>query len=163
MGPKDLIRYSAGVTDYTLQAYIQDLSDADLLVRPVPGANHIAWQIGHLIQSEQGLLSSIPGCTKIDLPAGWEQQYSAESSHKEPTTGFLTKAEYLELYKKSRANLLAQLDRFPEQDLDGKTQSKLASIAPTHGTMFQLIADHPMMHVGQFAVVRRKLGKPVVI
>ena len=34
---------------------------------------------------------------------------------------------------------------------------------PTVGSIFTLIATHPMMHAGQFVVVRRQLGKPIVI
>ena len=41
-----------------------DLSDADLLVRPAPSANHIAWQLGHLIASERNLVeAAAPGST----------------------------------------------------------------------------------------------------
>ena len=36
-------------TGQMLSMFLSDLSDADLLVCPVEGANHIAWQIGHLI------------------------------------------------------------------------------------------------------------------
>jgi len=31
------------------QAYLGDFTDADLLVRSVPGSNHAAWQLGHTI------------------------------------------------------------------------------------------------------------------
>ena len=34
---------------------VSDLSDAELLVRPVPQANHIAWQLGHLILQDSRL------------------------------------------------------------------------------------------------------------
>ncbi len=32
--------------------YLGDLTDADIMVRAIPDTNHIAWQLGHLIQSE---------------------------------------------------------------------------------------------------------------
>ena len=57
----------------------------------------------------------------------------------------------------------ATLDGVPEADLAKPTQGRLARIAPTIADVFLLWANHPMMHVGQWAVVRRKLGKPVVI
>jgi hypothetical protein len=163
MGPKDVIRGIFQTNDYILGAFLQDLSDADLLVRPAPGANHIAWQIGHLIQSEQGLLKDIPGCKPMELPAGWATQYSKDASHKDPPTGYLTTAQSLDLYKKSRENALKNLDAFPEANLDKKTEGSMADFASTLGAMFALVANHTMMHVGQFAVVRRKLGKPIVM
>ena len=38
----------------------------------------------------------------------------------------------------------------------------MAKFAPTVGAMLLLNANHTMMHAGQFTVVRRKLGKPVL-
>jgi uncharacterized damage-inducible protein DinB len=39
----------------------------------------------------------------------------------------------------------------------------MKDFAPTHGAVLSLIANHPMMHAGQIATLRRRLGKPVVI
>jgi hypothetical protein len=38
----------------------------------------------------------------------------------------------------------------------------MAKFAPRLGDLFQLVANHTLMHAGQFSVVRRKLGKPVL-
>jgi hypothetical protein len=38
----------------------------------------------------------------------------------------------------------------------------MAKFAPTVMALFLLTANHQMMHAGQFSVVRRKLGKPVL-
>jgi hypothetical protein len=38
----------------------------------------------------------------------------------------------------------------------------MAQFAPTLGALFILISNHVLMHTGQFTVVRRKLGKPVL-
>src|SRR5271170_7679494 len=35
-----------------LRMTLADFSDADMLVRPCPGANHAAWQLGHLTAAE---------------------------------------------------------------------------------------------------------------
>ncbi len=163
MGPKDVIRALFASNDSVVKSYLADLSDADLLVRPVPGANHIAWQLGHLIGSEQGLLKSIPGASGIELPAGWGEQHSKEKSQNESPDGFRTKAEYLDFYKRSRANALKQLENFDEPNFAKATEGRFAGFAPALMEMWILVANHPMMHVGQFVVMRRKLGKPVVI
>jgi hypothetical protein len=39
----------------------------------------------------------------------------------------------------------------------------MARIAPTVGALFLLGANHELMHAGQFVVVRRKLGKPILM
>ena len=61
MGPKDVIRNVFRSNDYIMNDYLKDLNDEDLLVRAVPTANHIAWQLGHLIKSEVGLSKYVPG------------------------------------------------------------------------------------------------------
>ena len=52
MNAKDVLRLDLKANHAILTNYLSDLSDADLLVRPAPGANHIAWQLGHLIVAE---------------------------------------------------------------------------------------------------------------
>ena len=47
-------------------------------------------------------------------------------------------------------------------DLDKPTPGEMAKYAPTVGALFLLTSNHVMMHAGQFTVVRRKLGKPVL-
>src|SRR5262245_51284790 len=160
MDSKDMIRKVAASNDFIVNAYLADFSDADLLVRPVPEAHHVAWQLGHLILAEQALLkSAAPSAAPIELRAGWDKQYTPETGRTNPPAGFATKADYLALYQRSRANVLKALDSAAEADLAAPTQGRLARIAPTALDMFLLIANHPMMHVGQWVVVRRKLGK----
>jgi uncharacterized damage-inducible protein DinB len=163
MGPKDLLKSLVQSNDSMMNTYLGDLNDADLLVRPAPGANHIAWQLGHLINAEQSLMKSIPGGTGIELPAGWGDRYTGEASRSDSTTGYLTKTQYLEWYKKSRENLVKTIDRLSDKDLDTPSQGRLAQMFPTVGLILMLMANHPLMHAGQIVVVRRKLGKPVVI
>jgi uncharacterized damage-inducible protein DinB len=163
MNAKDAIKHSLNGNHQILTMYLSDLSDADLLVRPVPGANHIAWQLGHLIAAEaMYFLPAVPGAEKVELPAGFAEQHSKETSSSDSPKGFRTKAEYLELFNKVRAATLAALDKLPEADLDKPMTGRLERIAPTVGALFLLGANHEMMHAGQFTVVRRKLGKPVL-
>ena len=54
---KNLLRQSIEMSHFVTRAYVDDLTDAELLVRSVPGSNHIAWQLGHII----GVLSRMCG------------------------------------------------------------------------------------------------------
>jgi hypothetical protein len=163
MTPKEVIRIVFRFNDNVVNEHLKDLSDADLLVRPASGANTIAWQLGHLISAEASLSKYIPGATAAELPPGFGERYTAEASKSDSAAGYLTKAEYLDLYKKMRANTLKSLDALPEADLDKPTEGRMAPFAPNVTAMFLLVANHPMMHLGQFSVVRRKLGKPNVM
>ena len=62
-----------------------------------------------------------------------------------------------------RAATLAALEEMPDADLDAPSPESFREYFPTVGQMFTLIGTHPMMHAGQFVVVRRQLGKPVLL
>ena len=43
------IKASMGLPDHIVTAYLGDLTDEELLVRPAEKANHIAWQLVHTV------------------------------------------------------------------------------------------------------------------
>lgn len=163
MNAKDALRNALTSTQQVLVWYLSDLSDADLLVRPVPTANHIAWQLGHLISAEVDLLGMQGTGAKFpELPAGFKDQHKRANAADESTKGFGKKEEYVALFNKVREASLANLATLSEADFDKPTSGPVAGHAPTLGALFVLLANHTLMHAGQFTVVRRKLGKPVL-
>src|SRR4051812_8363608 len=163
MHARDAITIALTSTKEVLDWYISDLSDADLLVRPVPGANHIAWQLGHLISAEAHLLGPQEiGAVYPRLPAGFDQQHDKSTAAMEPPKGFSTKAEYLDLFSQMRDATLAAVAKLSDADLEKPTTGNMAKFAPNIAALLQLTANHTLMHAGQFTVVRRKLGKPVL-
>jgi uncharacterized damage-inducible protein DinB len=164
MNVKDALRNNLLLTRNLLTQALSDLSDADLLVRPVPGANHIAWQLGHVVNSERGMISkNVPNQAYPELPAGFAERHNKESATSQDTKGWGTKAEYLALFNKVRDTTIAALDRIPETDLDKPVEGPAARMAPTVGALFALASNHALMHTGQFSVVRRKLTKPILM
>lgn len=163
MNVKDAIRQTFGLSNAVLSAYIGDLTDAELMQRANPGCNHVAWQLGHLIASEVGLLNAIQAGAGPELPAGFAEQHSKDKTGSNNPADFCTKQQYLELAEQVHAATLKLLDDYPEADLDSPSPEHLRGMFPTMGMVFLLIATHPMMHAGQFVPVRRALGKPVVI
>jgi uncharacterized damage-inducible protein DinB len=162
MNGKQVIKAALDSTQQLLKWYVSDLSDADLLVRPVPGANHIAWQLGHLVEAEQMVKAAVPSAKYPELPTDWSKQHNKESAAMDPAKGFATKAEYLDRFTTMRAATIAALDGLSDADLDKPTSGDMAKWAPTIGSLFVLTGNHTLMHAGQFTVLRRKLGKPVL-
>jgi hypothetical protein len=163
MNGRAAIQGALDSTKHILEWYVSDLSDADLFVRPAPGANHIAWQLGHLISAEGHLANGqLPGASYPELPAGFDDTYGGKGASRDGPDGFLSKAEYLALFNKVRAVTNAALANLSDADLDKPTTGPMAKFAPTLGNLLLLVANHTMMHAGQFTVVRRKLGKPVL-
>ncbi|MFO0880125.1 MAG: DinB family protein [Gemmataceae bacterium] len=154
----EAVRTALMGTQHLVNWFLSDLTDADLVVRAVPGSNHIAWQMAHLITSEAHLVhEQLPQAVFPELPADFG------AKHKDPQSDHgMAKAVYLELFGKTREATLAALGTLSDADLDRPTVGKMAPFAPTLGALLLLVSNHSLMHGGQFSVVRRKLGKPVL-
>src|SRR5438874_9106896 len=140
MRAKDAIKAALNSTQSMLDWYLSDLSDADLLVRPVAGANHIAWQLGHLIDSEPHLVHmELPDAAYPKLPAGFAEQHAKEMAATEPPTGFRTKAEYADLAKQMRGATVAALEKLDDADLDRACSGKMAQFAPKLADLFIMV------------------------
>lgn len=162
MTPKDVIKNTINMCHEVLTTYISDLSDAELMIRAVPEANHTAWQLGHLIASEHQMLTDA-GYKMPDLPQGFAEAYTKETSGSDDPAKFHTKEQYMASMAEQRAATMAALEAAPDGDLDKPTPESMREYAPTVGVAFNVIGIHLMMHAAQFVVVRRKLGKPVMI
>lgn len=157
------IHSSAKLSDTVIASYVSDLEDAELLTRPGAGCNHLAWQLGHLISSEVQLLESIAPGKGIALPDGFNTAHAKAANGVDDADAFLSKQEYLDLYSDVRGASAVALDNATKAELDEDAPETFRAFCPTVLDMYVLIAAHPMMHAGQFAVVRRQLGKPVLM
>jgi len=162
MKANDAFLIALNMTDHCMLTYLKDINEHELFLRPGKGCNHLAWQLGHLIQSEQMILNQIRPNSGIELPAGFKEMHSKENVSIDDPGKFCKREVYLDLYKKSRQNVKSVLSQMTVEEFD-KPSPKGWDQFPSIGAMVNLIVNHPMMHVGQFVVVRRQLGKPVVI
>ena len=163
MDVKSAIKETFGISNMVLSSYVGDFTDAELMRRPGPGCNHVAWQLGHLISSECGLMNQIQAGSAPQLPAGFEEKHAKENTGSNNPADFQTKQEYLDLANTVHAAVIALLDAYPAEKLDDPSPEHMRGMFPTMGSMFLLIATHSMMHAGQLVPLRRELGKPVVI
>jgi len=160
MNTRQALKSSINGGQKIVDAYLSDLADADLLVRPIPGTNHIAWQLGHLIGSEHSMLEAICPGSMPKLPAGFKERHDKKAAASDNPKDFLTKDEYLKLYNEQRAATLAALDRMSDADLDKDAPAPLNHFLKHVGDVFAMQGTHTVMHAGQWAIVRRKLGRP---
>ncbi len=162
MNVKDLLRYNVTFTHHITTKYLEDINDQEMLVRAVPGSNHLAWQLGHLVASERSLLEAV-GADVPDLPEGFAEKHGKDNTGSDDPEDFLTKAKYFELMESMHQAAVAAIDKTDEAGLDVPTPEKLRSFFPNVGSVLLMAGGHEMMHAGQFAAIRRKLGKPIVI
>jgi hypothetical protein len=141
---------------------LADFSDAEMLARPAPGANHAAWQLGHLISAEARMLTGAPGNPTIDLPAGFMDKFTKQTSTSDDAGAYPKKAELLDAFTRMRSATAKWVTGLTREQLDQPGPERLRVLAPTYEHVAALIPEHTAMHVGQFQVIRRKLGKPVL-
>lgn len=161
MNAKDVMRQCTEMAHMVVRMYVEDLADADLLRRSVPGTNHIAWQLGHLITGTNQMLAAL-GRAGAELPSGFEQGYTRETAGSDDPSRFAGKQQYLELADRVKAATLAAIDATPEEQLDGPGPESMREYAPTTASALLLLGSHWLMHAGQFVPIRRMLGKPAL-
>ncbi|MGA2497293.1 MAG: DinB family protein [Tepidisphaeraceae bacterium] len=145
-----------------LQMTLADFSDADLYVRPVPNANNVAWQLGHLIASEAGMVNSCAGRSVIDLPAGFAERYTKATAASDDPAVLGSKAELLGLCASVRARTAAWVKSLTAEQMAKPAPEQMRKHFPTVGHVVHLFTSHTSMHVGQMQVLRRKLGKSLL-
>lgn len=154
------IKASLELPSFIVNGYLGDLTDNDLFVRPADKMNHLAWQLGHLIQSEHFHVTQVYPDSMPALPNGFKAQYTAETAASDTPADFHSKAEYLQLMQEQRQGTLKVLSDLSDEELQKPSPETVRYLGPTIGCVFVGEATHWMMHAGQWAVIRRNLGKP---
>lgn len=160
MDSRTAIKTALDMAEFVSMTYLGDLSDDELMVRPHPQCNHLNWQIGHLIVAEHELMAKVVPGGMPALPDGLAAKYSKDSAGSNVQSQFASKEVLMQTYKTQRAATLNALAATSDSQLDASTG---VDYAPTVGSMFSLQSSHWLMHCGQWVVVRRNLGKPIVI
>jgi hypothetical protein len=157
MNANEAIRFPIESGAHIAKQYIDDLTDAELLHRPAPKANHINWQLGHLIAAEHKMVSdALPG-SMPPLPPGFVEKYAMDKVGVDDPKSLCTKAELMATFEAQRAATLAALGKASASDLEKPCEGWTPNVA----AVFSGAAGvHWLMHVGQWAVVRRQLGRP---
>lgn len=160
MDSREAIRLGIECADMVCMAYLNDLSDAELMKRPHGECNHLNWQIGHLIAAENEMIEKVAPGTMPPLPDGFAQKYTKETGKENDPSKFATKDELMAAYQTQRQGTLKALANASDARL---SEPSGVPYAPTVASMFSMQGSHWLMHCGQWVVVRRELGKPIVI
>ncbi|MFT5524454.1 MAG: hypothetical protein ACI9G1_000994 [Pirellulaceae bacterium] len=156
------IKHELNLPAFVVQGYLGDLTDEDLMRRPVPNANHIAWQLGHLITAEHNLNNMVCPDSMPALPDGFADKHNKEAAGCDDAGAFCTKDEYLKLMEEQRAATLALLDKLSDEELEKTAPEDIQKFGATVGAVIAGQSGHWMMHAGQWVIVRRQLGKEAI-
>jgi DinB superfamily len=159
MDLKDGVRTQLRMADFFVDSYLSDITPEEMLKRPAPGANHVAWQLGHLIGAETRLAEAAKPGGMPALPEGFAERHSKETAASDNPKDFLSKDEYLKLAKTVRAGTLKVLDSLSEADFDRPVSGRVPPFVKTAGDCLVVAAGHWVLHAGQWVVLRRELGR----
>jgi hypothetical protein len=146
----------------TVLMTIEDFSEAELLVRPVPAANHPYWQLGHLCDIEVDIVNSIRAGTFAKLPGDFHERFSTRRIKDDAALPGVGKEELVSLFAANREKTIALVKELTAEELDAAAREDYAHIAPQVTDLLMLIVHQGMMHTGQMQVARRKLSKPIL-
>lgn len=146
-----------------VEAYVGDMDDQDLMTRPHPESNHINWQIGHLIASDHHMITQVFPNAIENLPDGFVDKYQKETQNCDDFSRFDDKETLLKLANQQKAAIQKVIEDCDPTDFSKEAPDSMKSYCPSVGDMFCMIGSHWLMHCGQWVIVRRIQGKPVVI
>jgi DinB superfamily len=157
---KDSIRSSLGISDFLVHRYLEDIAPQEMLIRPARDANHVAWQLGHLIASERHLVEAAAPGSMPELPAGFAERHTKDKATSDTPADFLSKQDYLRIAGEIRAGTLKVLDKLSDADFDKPVTGRVPPFVKRAGDCFVTIGNHWSSHAGQWVVLRRQLGRP---
>jgi hypothetical protein len=160
MNFKDAVRSSLRISDFLVQGYLADITPEEMMRRPVPDANHIAWQLGHLIAAERHLVEAASPNSMPALPDGFAERHRRDGTVSDNPADYLSKDEYMRLARQVRDATLQVLDKLSDDDLKKPVTARVPPFVKCAADCFATIGNHWSLHAGQWVVIRRALGRP---
>ena len=160
MKATDALKLGIDMGKMIATSYLEDMTDDELMKRPCDGGNHIKWQLGHLISSEHQMIEAIAPGTSPSLPEGFAEKYKKETASSDDPGDFHSKEELMSLFEGQRAATLTALENSTDEDLAKPGPEAMQAFAPTVAAIFSMQGSHWEMHAGQWAIIRRQLGRP---
>jgi DinB family protein len=159
MNAKDAARSTMNTADFFVESYLSDITPQEMFVRPAPGANHLAWQLGHLISAETRLVEAAAPGSMPALPDGFAERHTKDTAASVNPTDFLSKEEYFKLAKSVRAATLKALENISDGDLEKPVTGRVPPFVKRGIDCFVTAGGHWILHAGQWVVLRRYLGR----
>ena len=153
----DCLLFSYDRSHKFMHMMIDDLTPAEWLKRPVDGANHAAWIVGHLIVVERNALKFL----SLPQPALPTDDFAARHGKgSTPTDDAGDVSKLRPLFDEQRAAITAAIKTLPAEGFDRPTDHPMFK---TVGQFLTLVPGHAMLHIGHLSTIRRSLGKPAAL
>lgn len=141
---------------------VNDTDDDQWFEQPFEGANHIAWQVGHIVVAQYGLtLAAVRGRHPEDaewLPKGYAKMFGRESTPQTELSGHPTPDELRAALDTVHDHVISGLQSVEPDVFDDKPEWEVPMCA-TKLEAVHFCALHEMVHAGQIGMLRRMLGR----
>lgn len=163
MDIRDALKNNYQTSQMVCAAYLADLTDEESMKRPHVDCNHVNWQVGHIIASEHGMASACAEGALPALPEGFADKYTKETAASDDASAFVPHSQLMEIAKSQSEAVLKMIDGISDADFDNPAPEHMQSYASNIGAVVNMLGSHWMMHAGQWVVVRRELGRAIII
>ena len=163
MDIRDALKNNYQTSQMVCGAFLSDLTDEEAMLRPHPKCNHINWQVGHIIVSENSMANACAEGAVSVLPEGFTEKYSKETATVDDPAAFVPHSQLLKIASAQGEAVLKMIDGLKDSDFEKPAPESMQSYAPNIGAVVNMLGSHWMMHAGQWVIVRRELGRDVVI
>ena len=146
-------------------AAVEGLTGEEMLFQPKAGMNHALWLLGHIAESENGLLLGFCKGANL-LPVGWHEKFGIGSKPVADRAKYPSREEVLKLMEKVHAAAIEYVRSLSPEDLDrrpagiDRLPERAQALFATIGKCIYQHALHESSHAGQIATLRRFLGRP---
>jgi uncharacterized damage-inducible protein DinB len=143
----------------------QDLQDAQLEGTMPNGGNSAHWILGHLILSEAQMCRGF-AMGQENPYESWTALFKGGSTPDPEGKGYPPYEELLKTFSEEREHTISILQGLSEEDLESKpaiVMEGYEEFFPNKAAVFIVNGNHPFMHRGQLADIRRRLGRPILM
>ena len=138
---------------------VDDIPAEKFCHKPVDGANHALWVLGHLAVTEDWFASTLANRESV-IDESWGPLFGMKSEPSDDPTIYPSIDEIKSALERARQSLLTGFESLDEQQLQGPVPEELEGFAPNVGGAAYTLAWHEGFHAGQLSAVRRSLGLP---
>lgn len=157
--PTEAIAYSLSVSKKMAHRFLDDLKPAEFEVQPCPGANCVAWILGHLTMTDRRSLTWLGVTDLPPLPVGFEERFKTTRTTAGEQKGYGEPAELVRLFDDHRDRLIAALATADPAKFTEPPTFQTPMFAD-RGEGYLFMGLHTAMHLGQISAIRRTLGYP---
>lgn len=136
---------------------LEPITDAQLLTRACQNANHTAYVLGHIAQTDDFFLTALGG-QKTALPESWAEKFGYKVTISDDASFYPGKQELVDAMTERRAAMVEWLCSLSEAQLLEPVEGDLAGFARNRAALPGTLSFHEGFHAGQMSTTRRALG-----